>query len=71
MTRRRGRKSDQDVVRVEAADCIVEGRERRFVTDVAGGRQVHLVHLPEHDSETLVCLMTRAVRVGDPPHDRR
>ncbi len=59
--------SDQDVVRVKAVDRIVEGREGRFVADVAGGRQVHLVHLPEHDSQTLVCLMTRAVCVGDPP----
>src|SRR5258705_7901343 len=62
-----GAESDQDVVRLESADSILEGRDRRIVADSSLTRRADRVQLPQHGVEARVSFVCGTVGVGHEP----
>jgi hypothetical protein len=69
--------SDEDVIRLEGPDRVLECRERRVVGNLSSSLRVRgeRFDVPEDDAESLVSLVTGAVRIrrepANPAHEDR
>jgi hypothetical protein len=63
----RASQGDQDVVGAELVHGLVEGGERRLVTDATLHLHIHRLQVTEHGPKTLVGLVAGAIGVADEP----